>query len=206
MKRIYVDIDDVLAQTIARLLDLLEQMYDRRVALHEIEHFDLSKSFRMDRSEIETFMERAHDDDILESIAPTPGAVRVLASWADAGHRIALVTGRPPLTNAASRRWLDLHDFSHETLHHLDKWSRPSWNSKGLPSIGFKDIPNFEFDFAVEDNLDTAVRLVEEFGIPVALLDRPWNRATDTVSEQTRELLVRCQNWEDVDRQLESIR
>jgi len=194
-RRIYVDIDDVLSETIARLVDLLEHMHDRRVDPSEVEHFDLSRSFGLDANEIESFMERAHDDDVIESIEPTPGAADVLSQWQAAGDRVTLVTGRPPKTNAASRRWLEMHDLSHEALHHLDKWNRPGWNLTGLPSIRFDELSEFGFEFAVEDSLDTAVRLIEEFGIPVALMDRPWNRAVEPIAKKTRGLLIRCSNW-----------
>lgn len=198
-RRIYVDIDDVLSETITRLVDLLEHMHERRVDPGEVEHFDLSASFGLDADEIGSFMERAHEDDIIESIAPIRGAADVLGRWQAAGHRITLVTGRPPKTNAASRRWLDTHDLSHEALHHLDKWNRPDWNLAGLPSIRFDDLPHFGFEFAVEDSLDTAVRLIEEFEIPVALMDRPWNRAVESLPRKTRASLVRCANWEQIE-------
>jgi len=197
-RRIYVDIDDVLCETIARLADLLEHMHDRRVDPGQVKHFDLGESFGLDSDQIESFMERAHADEIIESIAPTPGAADVLSRWQRAGHCITLVTGRPPKTNAASRRWLDTHEFSHESLHHLDKWNRPSWNLTGLPGIQFDDLPDFGFEFAVEDSLDTAVRLIEELEIPVALMDRPWNRAVHAISRKTRASLVRCADWDQI--------
>jgi len=197
-RRIYVDIDDVLSETIVALADLHERMHDRRVDPNEVEHFDLSKSFGLDTDEIESFMERAEADDFIESITPIPGAADVLSRWDAVGHRITLVTGRPPTTNAASRRWLGLHRICHDALHHLDKWNRPSWNSAGLPAIRFEDLPDFDFEFAVEDSLDTAVRLIEEFEIPVALMDRPWNRGVEVLSRKTRASLIRCSNWEEV--------
>lgn len=195
---IYVDIDDVLAATIARLVDLLEHMHDLRVDPGTVANFDLSKSFGLDTTQIESFMERAHGDDIIESIAPIEGAAAVLARWQAQGDRVTLVTGRPPKTNAASRRWLETHDLNHAALHHLDKWNRPSWNLEGLPAIRFDDIPEFGFQFAVEDSLETAIRLVEEFEIPVALMDRPWNRCLDSVSRDTRSSLVRCADWSEI--------
>jgi uncharacterized HAD superfamily protein len=197
-RRIYVDIDDVLAETIVRLVELLEHLHDRRVDPDGVEHFDLSKSFGLDADEIESFMERVHHDDVILSIAPMAGAAAVLSEWDAAGDRITVVTGRPPQTNAASQLWLERHALSHDTLHHLDKWNRPSWNVTGLPSISFDDIAEFDFEFAVEDSLDTAVRLVEEFEIPVALMDRPWNRAVDSISKKTRASLLRCSDWTQI--------
>jgi hypothetical protein len=103
--RIYVDIDDVLSRTIERLIDLLEEMHARRVEVEEVRHFDLEKSFSLDGAEIQAFMDRAHSDAEIEAIAPAAGAAEVLAGWAESGHSISLVTGRPPITNEASRRW-----------------------------------------------------------------------------------------------------
>lgn len=198
-RRIYVDIDDVLAHTIARLLDLLEEVHDRRLDLQDVTEFDLKRSFGLDEHEIDSFMERGHEAEFIESIAPLEGAIDVLSRWNAAGVHITLVTGRPPVTNAASRRWLETHGIRHDALHHLDKWNRPSWNLEGLPSIGFADISDFDFDFAIEDNLDTAVRLVEEFDIPVALMDRPWNRSLGSVAHETQSSLVRCHGWSQVE-------
>lgn len=197
-RSVYVDIDDVLAETIESLIDLLDAMHGRRVAVDDVAYFDLERSFDLDEEEIADLMDRAHEDDLIESIRPVAGAAQVLDDWTKAGFRIELVTGRPPSTNAASRRWLTQHGIAHAGLHHLDKWSRPSWNPDALPALGFEELPNFDFDFAVEDSLDTAVRLVDEFGIPVALMDRPWNRDLSSVSPGIREKLSRCENWNSV--------
>ncbi len=197
-RRIYVDIDDVLSETIECLVDLLQRIHDRRIDPDTVEHFDLSKSFGLDEEEINSFMERVHEDEVILSMTPIAGAVDVLSRWGAGGRRVTLVTGRPPKTNAASRRWLANHGISHDTLHHLDKWNRPSWNVDALPAIRFDDIPDFDFEFAIEDSLDTATRLVEEFGIPVALMDRPWNRSLDGVSPRTRQSLIRCTTWAQI--------
>lgn len=197
-RRIYVDIDDVLSATIESLIDLLEVTHARRVAVEDVRHFDLEKSFGLDGEQIHHFMEQAHRDDVIEAIEPTPGSGETLAAWHGEGHEIRLVTGRPPITNAASRRWLERHAIPHRDLHHLDKWGRPRWNPDGLPALRFEDLHALGFDFAVEDSLATAVRLVEEFGLRVALMDRPWNRDLSRVAPATRARLVRCADWSAV--------
>jgi len=199
-RRIYVDIDDVLSRTVETLIDLLERLHDRRVAVDECRHFDLRRSFALDDEALSRFMDHAHADEVIESIVPVEGAGRVLERWTAAGARVALVTGRPPITREASLRWLEAHGLPHDELHHLDKWSRPSWNEHGLPALRFDEIGGLGFEFAVEDSLETAVRLVEEFEIPVALMDRPWNRGVDGLPRRTRSNLVRCRGWEEVDR------
>lgn len=197
-RSLYVDIDDVLSQTIESLIDLLEQLHDRRVDVADVQHFDLEKSFSLDASEIARFMDRVHSDEIIESILPAEGAAEVLDLWNERGDTVRLVTGRPPATHHASRRWLETHGLRHESLHHLDKWQRPEWNREALPALGFEEIERFEFEFAVEDSLDTAVRLVEEFDISVALMDRPWNRRVSHLAASTRSRLIRCSDWSEV--------
>lgn len=197
-RRIYVDIDDVLARTIERLIDLLEITHDRRVDVEDVLHFDLGRSFGLREDEIRALMARANSDEVMESIRPVEGAVAALGSWAREGHSVNLVTGRPPTTNAASRRWLARHDIAHDSLHHLDKWGRPTWNEAGLPVLQFGELAEMQFDFAVEDNLDTAVRLIEEYDIPVALMDRPWNRDWSGVPQKTQSGMQRCRGWGEV--------
>ena len=193
--RIYVDIDDVLARTIESLIDLLDETHGRRVEVEAVRHFDLEKSFALSDEEILAFMARAHEDEVLERIEPVGDGVRTVTDWHDDGHEVHLVTGRPPASNAASRRWLARHDVAHTALHHLDKWSRPTWNDEGLPALRFEELETMGFDFAVEDSLDTAVRLVEEFELPVLLMDRPWNRDLSAVARSTRSRLTRCVGW-----------
>jgi uncharacterized HAD superfamily protein len=202
-RRIYVDIDDVLAATIERLVDLLHELHDRRVEIEHVRDFDLARPFGLDADGIRQFMHVAHRDAVIESIAPLSGASSVLGRWSAEGHQILLVTGRPPITTHASRRWLETHDMKHEALHHLDKWGRPDWNDEGLPALRFEDLPAFAFEFAVEDSLETAVRLVEDLGIPVALMDRPWNRAVGHLPRRILDRLVRCHDWQDVARTFE---
>ena len=197
--RVYVDIDDVLAHTIESLIDLLAEMHGRRVEVEDVRFFDLEKSFDLTECEIRDFMERAHSDLAIEAIEPVAGGVGTLSGWRGSGHEVHLVTGRPPSTNAASLRWLTRHAVPHASLHHLDKWGRPTGNDAGLPALDFEDLHAMKFDFAVEDSLSTAVRLVEEFGIEVALMDRPWNRDLGSVSASTRARLVRCVGWSEVD-------
>ncbi len=199
-RRIYVDIDDVLAATIERLVDLLDELHDRRVEIEHVRDFDLARPFGLDEEGIRRFMDVVHRDDVIESIAPHSEAASVLDRWTSAGDRITLVTGRPPITTHASRRWLESHGMKHDALHHLDKWGRPDWNDQGLPALSFEDLPGFGFEFAVEDSLSTAVRLVEELAIPVALMDRPWNREVAHLPSRVRDQLVRCRDWRDVAR------
>ena len=60
-RRVYVDLDDVLAETGRAFLEVLERHFDRRVAFDEIHHFDLGRSFGLTPDELAEFMRRAHE-------------------------------------------------------------------------------------------------------------------------------------------------
>ena len=195
---IYVDIDDVLSHTIESLIDLLDRVHGRRVAVDEVAEFDLQESFDLDASEIVRFMDHAHADEVIESILPVEGGAAVLGDWRAAGYDVNLVTGRPPSTRDSSARWLERHGFPHSDLHFLDKYGRPGWNDSGLPALHPDELAQFGFVLAVEDSLSMAARLVNELGIEVALVDRPWNRDVSGVDGGVLRRITRCVGWGEI--------
>jgi hypothetical protein len=102
-RRIYVDIDDVLCQTAASLIDLLEQHHDRRVDYEDLLQFDLGRSFGLDEGELAEFMDEAHRAEVIEAIAPIEGAASALQAWTAQEYDVVLLTGRPPATEEATR-------------------------------------------------------------------------------------------------------
>ena len=119
-KTIYVDMDDVICATCRGMLELLEKEFHRSVAYEDVREFDLSKSFRMSPDEIETFMTRVHQPDILSALAPLPGAVETIAGWVAAGCRVNVMTGRPPSTRACTEAWLERHGVRQHDLTFVD--------------------------------------------------------------------------------------
>ena len=69
-RAIYVDMDDVISETCRGFLRLLRSEFGRRVDFEDVKAFDLTRSFDMSFDELEVFMERAHQPDILAAMAP----------------------------------------------------------------------------------------------------------------------------------------
>jgi len=195
--RIYVDLDDVLSQTIRGLTRLLERHCGRRVDADAVEHFDLARSFDLDAEELRTFMQLAHRPEELDGLEPIPGGARVLASWVERGYAVSVMTGRPPACEPVSRRWLERHEIPHHELQCVDKYAQRQW-AGGDRGVSLDELMEREFRLAIEDSLDVAVHLVERCRVRVALLDRPWNRDTSGLTPTTAAAIVRCQSWEDV--------
>lgn len=197
-RAIYIDIDDVLSQTIATLNDLLHQHHDRRVPYESITHFDLGVSFSLEADQIEAFLALAHEPEVIESISIVDGAVSALEHWTRAGYEVQLLTGRPPSTEVATRRWLDEHGIPHASLSFVDKYGRAGGWAPGTRALTLDDIANMDFCLAVEDSLEVAIFIAERLEIEVALLDHPWNRETAHVAPEIRERLIRCRDWSEI--------
>lgn len=195
---IYVDFDDVLSHTIEPLVELLERRFGRRVPVAEVEDFDLGRAFGLGPSQLEEFMRLAHRPEQLAALEPKPGAATTLAGWAARGWRVCVVTGRPSATAAASRSWLQRHGMAHDRLACVDKYGRPEPETSDEPRLALSALAEFSFALAVEDSAELAVHLAEEYDVPVALIDRPWNRRLPASSAAAARRIVRCESWAEV--------
>jgi len=175
-RTIYVDMDDVICETCRGFLKLLQSEFDRCVAYEDVKVFDLTKSFKMSFEEIEEFMERAHQPDILSELTPLPGALETIQKWVESGYRIDIMTGRPPSTRKISEEWLDRHEVRYSSLNFVDKYGRREFDSSFSEAMTLADLAERRFCLAVEDSAATAEFLSEHEVAPVALIDRPWNR------------------------------
>lgn len=188
---IYVDMDDVLCETARGFVALLERHFGRRVAFDQIHDFDLGVSFRLDPAELERFFEIAHRPELLAALEPLPGALETVRGWAVAGHDVAVVTGRPAATAEVSRRWLELHAVPHRELTFVDKYGHSGAAAEdGV--LALDALRRDSYRLAVEDSLPTA-RFLADLGVPVLLLDRPWNQGPSGDA-------VRCRDWTEVGR------
>ena len=195
---IYVDIDDVLAQTARAFARVFEQEYGRRIDLEEIESFDLGVSLGLSPESLDDFMKSVHRPEVLAEIEPMEGAVEVLAAWVDRGYEVAVVTGRPPGTEAVSREWLSKQEVPHHSLTFLDKYSWSEDLFSGSQAISIEELSRRSFSLVVEDSAEVACRLAGALDAPVALLDRPWNRSSPRPEDELKGRIFRCRDWQDV--------
>ena len=70
-----------------------------------------------------------------------------------------------------THRWLDQQGLPHHELHVVDKYDR----YRGPDVVHLRDLETDGYDVAIEDSPSMATHLADR-GVPVLLLDRPWNR------------------------------
>jgi uncharacterized HAD superfamily protein len=175
-RRLYVDLDDVLAETTSRFPAVVERLFGRTTTFEEIDTFHLDVAFGLDEEQTQRLVDHVHEGDWLLEIEPRPGAVEVLRRWQAAGHEIRVVTGRPPRSHEPSVEWLVRHGVPHAHFHLCDKYGRFEANGSVL---SLDEVRALDFDLAVEDSAEMA-GLLAGWGVEtVLLLDRPWNRARE---------------------------
>lgn len=199
-RRIYVDVDDVLAQTGRMFQGVLRREFGRGVAFEEIRSYHLGDSFRLAPAELDEFMRLAHEPQALASIEPMPGAAEALADWRRRDYQVFVVTGRPPATRDDTLAWLARHGMDYAEFHFLDKYSEYYNSRQGPPeeTLLLADLPELDFCLAVEDFPGTAEHLARNVGVPVALFDRPWNHEVEELDGDAAAQLVRCRGWAEI--------
>ena len=189
--KVYVDLDDVLCETIRGFLRLLHSTLGKCVEYHDVYSFDLKKSFSLSTLEAAEFFDHCHSPATLMDLEPCEFAADVLSNWTQSGLYVSVVTGRPRSTRNATEQWLKLNKMQYSELLFVDKYGRDP-GGRQLKDINFE-----EFGLVVEDNLDVASELANRKQAIVVLFEKPWN-IYESVSEQCSHHLVRCRSWIDI--------
>ena len=191
MLPIYVDIDDVLADTSHSLMQIAEKEFNKKVPFEELTSFDLKISFGLMQDEYEHFLHMAHEPEEILGLAPYSEAIDALRRWSASGYEICIVTGRPTTTYETTLEWLAHKNVPFDHFYMVNKYARPGMDEAiALPMQAFSEM---KFHFAVEDSYDMAVHLTDSMNTPVFLYDRPWNR-----SANQNKNIKRFRSWEEV--------
>jgi len=172
-KRIYVDMDDVLSRTTDTYAQIIAREFGRQARFEDLVSFDLKESFGLTDTEFHHFFALVHEPEVLLSYEPVAGALSVLSSWAQQGHHIDIVTGRPFSAKEASLAWLDAHRVPYAAFTMVDKYNRTANTTSTV--ITKDQLIHRRYDLAVEDSREMAIFLADRLTVPVILYDRPWN-------------------------------
>ncbi len=191
MKNIYVDVDDVLSQTIEMYIDIVEKEFGQAVPLDRIQTFDLKVSFDLTEKQFHHLFDLAHRPDCIMAYEAVEGAVAALTAWKNSGHRIDIVTGRPTATRESTLAWLRENHVPFDTFTMVDKYNRPG-NDRSI-AVTKEELAKRSYDLAVEDSMEMALYLAGQMKVKTALVDRPWNRSCPDHGN-----LVRGETWADI--------
>lgn len=190
MPHIYLDVDDVLAETTRALAELARSRFGKHVEFDAMVQFDLQISLDLDLDEHTRFMEAAHDESFLLDLAPMAGAVETVSSWHRAGAEISVVTGRPPHSRGSTGRWLERTGVPYHRLEHVDKYGRYDTPD----ALKREELADRDYAIVIEDSLEMAEFFVRRSDARVLLVDRPWNRTF--VIRDSR--IQRVHDWQSI--------
>jgi len=190
---IYVDLDDVNAESTRSYVDIVRNLFGRTVDYENINTFDLKISFGFTQDEFNHFFHVVHQPEAILSFKPLEGAIQVLAEWASNGAEIRIVTGRLASSYDASMEWLVANGVPFHSLSMVDKYSRPE--NRDSNAMSLTQLSEMRFQLAIEDSPAMAEFLSRQMGIPVLLLNRPWNRGATLANS-----VQRCRNWRHIRR------
>lgn len=191
MLPIYVDIDDVLANTSRSLINIAEKEFHNKIPFEKFTSFDLKVSFNLSQDEYEYFLEMAHKPNEILGMEPVHEAIEALQHWAASGYEISIVTGRPTATYETTQEWLAVHEVPYDHFFIVDKYARQGMDNK--IALSMQALSEMKFCFAVEDSYDMAVYLAESMDTKVFLYDRPWNRFP-----KLNKKINRFRSWEEL--------
>jgi uncharacterized HAD superfamily protein len=189
-KTIYVDMDDVLCETARGCLAVIEREFGIRIAYEQLTNFNLGQACGLGMEETAELYRIVHQPDELMKLEPIKGAIPILNRWLAAGYRIAIVTGRPPVTAECSIEWLAHAQVPYHSFTVVDKYGRFA-TDKSVVSLS--ELANQQFSFAVEDSPTMAEYLAETMDVPVKLFDRPWNQTCVTHPK-----IARYRHWHEI--------
>ena len=180
-----------LCQAARHFLVIVEREFGKRIGYEELTNFDVGHSCGLAAEERDELYRIVHRPDELLNMAPVSEAIAVLKGWEEQGFDIAIVTGRPPESVQVSLAWLAKHQISHSSFTVVDKYSR--FRTDSTNAISLAELAGRRFCWAVEDSLPMARFLADQMNLPVALIDRPWNR-TDAVHNR----IMRYLDWQAI--------
>ena len=167
--RVGIDVDEVIADSVAVYLPTLNDLFGRTLTRDDLTRYQFEETFVLSPAEMKAFWKSFSSGGGWERIRPVPGAAEALGRLR-ARHEVVVVTGRPEEhVGERTRRWLAAHAIPHDSLvfrGETDKEAavrRATDDGRGL-------------DVLVEDHWAFA-EAVAEHGVPVLLVDCPWNRS-----------------------------
>jgi len=197
-RRIYVDLDDVLCETARAFITLLEKHFAKTVPFDAMTSFDLAESFDLDAKELKQLWQLVHAPEVLMSLQPIEGARDALHQLTSLGYEIDVITGRPPFTAQATKEWLEKNHFPHHRLTFVDKYGRGGLHPSYSSVITLDELAHLSFCYAIEDSGDMVAFISTKMALPVALLERPWNREYRFSDAKSLTLIDRCVDWSGI--------
>jgi len=180
------DFDDVLFDLMGPMVPWHNEQFGTTLTRDEYYTFDLDKVWKCTGDEAWDRVEKFYQTDLHTNSQPVAGALAGMKALKK-DHRFIIITARAASQEGQVRAWLDIHfpgvfDEVVFTNH---------FNKDGLKRTKSSVCLELDVKLFVEDAIHNAED-VAGVGIPVLLMDTPWNRV------ELPSLVTRVKSWEEV--------
>lgn len=185
MKTIGVDLDDVLLNFNDSFLLFYNENYGTTYARADVTHYHVEKIWDVDQ---ELLQERLHDfyhSEHYKNVQPVVGAIEAISKLAE-NNKLHIITSSPKDVKEKIHIWLETHfGESFETIHFTRKSRFDQRRDKGEMCV------ELGINVFIDDHPDNALAIAQK-GIPVYLLDTPWNQG------EMGPLVKRVYSWSEI--------
>jgi uncharacterized HAD superfamily protein len=182
-----LDLDEVLAGFIDQFVVYYNQRFGTKLRKTDFTEYEMSHTLGRGMEETTEIVYDFYDSLYFLGIPPVYGAINGVARLHDS-HQVSVVTGRPAALEMKTRIWLEerfLNGFQHIVFGN-------HYAREGISIEKSELCRSLSINLLVEDSPAYATECATA-GIPVLLMDRPWNRNGPLPSNVTR-----VYDWEDV--------
>ena len=179
MKKIGIDIDNVIADTTEILIKELNKTFKTKLTYKDIYMYDFEPILGISKTEAKPFFIKLFKKKALMKCPLMKGAREALIKL-KGKYKIYIVTSRFKEYEKDTIAWLKKMKIPYDHVEHVTEKQKHLYATK-------KGIKVF-----VEDDLEQAIYMIES-GIKVFLFDHPWNRCKDVKMR-----LKRVKGWREL--------
>lgn len=169
---VLVDMDEVMCDTLPPILAQLNAIDNTSITEDEIVNYDFTNFFNVTHDQIHDIFVNTN---ILETVAPFPGACEALRELKAMGYKIHIITARAwhPDGVKMTMEWLDKHGGVYDSVS-------VSYGGRQEKSEVYRTVAS-EFAYLVDDGMHNIFDACQS-GIvrEVAIMRAPWNKVFGT--------------------------
>jgi uncharacterized HAD superfamily protein len=196
LKRIGVDLDEVLADFLATFIKFHNQKFGTKLIKEQFSSFHLHEIIGEKVEVMNLRIEEFYDSLTFEELKPVEGAIDAI-EYLSQKYELIIITSRPKNVSEHTIKWLKRHfPEKFKNVHFAYNPYISESEQKTKSDIASEN----EIDLFIEDNIDLATGVAGN-GITVYLIDAPWNQ-----SGTLHENITRVYSWKEILERIEKLR
>lgn len=182
-----IDIDGVLADAGAGLVDFHNENYGTNLTFEDMKDYDLTKVWGGTQEEAIEKVNEFYKSEHFKRLKPIEGAKEAVQNLSK-NHDLVVITSRHEGISKLTKEWLSEH-FPQITEIRLTN----EWKNFGKSSEKSKMCQQLLVEVMIEDSLDYA-KSCAFCGVKTFLIDCPWNQTEEKLPER----VIRVDSWKEI--------